>query len=399
MKKLKKPASNKKTAEIFKNHNLSLKQSSNFRIEQRSDSTCFVVTNLETKAEYNITLSDWGQHECYLLCVLCRFCVHTFLCSCNDHRFKGIFCVHLHFLLTVKEQLPFFEKPINKRLEILDRLLAVSSTSSKQTPDSSVLTCDVQSAEKINEEDLLIEPCDFDEPLCMDLNPAFNQPESHTVVQDESFLADQPAQDESYESLETSLNNVSRVLNNLASRIAAIKQNPPQISIKAKIDQLYESLVSTLSILPDPESSQSLAGLASYSRKRKISESDKQRTLVVDKSKKPGRKPSKQLKKPTSPEKKDIEESLLKPVIKLPKLDLESVIEPENSLPKTRTSKRSNKSALKTVPMKKTPTTEIDQSIPKKGRGRPPKTKPPSTTETDLSKPKKGRGRPPKKKD
>ena len=122
--KLQKPRSNKRTSVIFKNHNLCLARLDDFKIQPQKNSTSFTVTNLKSNYEYTITLSDWPQHECYLVCVRCVFCVHTFLCSCSDHQFKGIFCIHLHMLSTIKDQLPLFSKPINKRLNIMNRLLA-----------------------------------------------------------------------------------------------------------------------------------------------------------------------------------------------------------------------------------------------------------------------------------
>lgn len=132
---------------------------------------------------------------------------------------------------------------------------------------------------------------------------------------------DHQPQNELPDSLEMSLNNVSRVLLNLNNRVNSLKQNCLQENVKPQIDRLYEYFVGALSLVP--ETSQSLAGLASLSKKRKISKSDKQR-FVINKSKEAGRKPSKQMKKPSSSEKLDIEKSLLQSVIKKPELNLES---------------------------------------------------------------------------
>lgn len=56
-------------------------------------------------------------HQCHLACGYCGFCVHTFRCSCNENKFHGEFCIHLHSLSSVRQLMPNFELPINAQLQ------------------------------------------------------------------------------------------------------------------------------------------------------------------------------------------------------------------------------------------------------------------------------------------
>ena len=165
MQRLHKPGSNKRTATIFKNHNFAIQNVEEFTIAKQADSESFVVTNLRTNAEYKITLANTASHECYLTCVRCGFCLHTFYCNCNDHQHKGNFCIHLHLLSTAKCELPSFEQPVSKRLTIYNRLkrkeTAEAHCSSTLPPVDDNLQPEPDLSSLTSEKEVSLDKCTF----------------------------------------------------------------------------------------------------------------------------------------------------------------------------------------------------------------------------------------------
>lgn len=115
-------------------------------------------------------------------------------------------------------------------------------------------------------------------------------------------------------SFKDSFQNVSRLLSHFTIQLDQINQKPTKDEHIPELNQLYEHLLKGISILPASSTVPNLASLAVLSKKRKLSDSDKQLRLVANKKSKPGRKPLKQLKKPDSPEKKELIDALLKPL-------------------------------------------------------------------------------------
>lgn len=385
--KLTKPRSNKHTSLINKQHTLSISLLKDFEIRRREDSTSFVVTNLKSNLEYLITLSEWNQHECYLVCVRCAFCVHTFLCSCNDHRFKGIFCIHLHMLCTVKDQLPSFQPPINKRLMILNRLMANTTIPSND-----------------NRLQKVSEFADLTDPLVENSNGNSFEPDHHSFGFDDfqcpspasvSFLCNEkeeclneseiPASAansssmliKSYDNYAASFQNVARVLSTFSNQLDGLNQNPNKECFKPNLDRLYDHLLAGISIISSNSTQPTLASLTKKCRKRKLSESDKQLRLVANPKSKAGRKPLKQLQKPASPEKPDLIKTLLTPAVprNLEKL-IDSTEENSSSQPLVKTKKSLAKAKQTKIPKKTLGSKKVAAKCdgPKRKRGRPRKT-------------------------
>lgn len=112
---MEKPTATKKTSKIFKNHLKSETDIKKFNVEKSSSD--IVVTDIKNNVQYQITLAVPKAHVCHLACGYCGFCVHTFRCSCSSNTFHGDFCIHLHFLSTVRTLLPQFEQPINAQID------------------------------------------------------------------------------------------------------------------------------------------------------------------------------------------------------------------------------------------------------------------------------------------
>ena len=111
---LDKPMATPRTSLIFKNHQKSEANIKNFKIEKHPSS--LTVIDMTKNIKYDIILAVPTKHECYSVCGYCGFCVHTFRCSCNENKFHGHFCVHLHVLSSVRHLLPHFEQPINAQI-------------------------------------------------------------------------------------------------------------------------------------------------------------------------------------------------------------------------------------------------------------------------------------------
>lgn len=134
-----KPSSNKKTAAIFKNHQLSLKSAKDFTVEKDPDLEGLIVKDLNSSCDYKISLSETRSHECYLACVQCGFCLHTFKCSCRENISKGQFCIHLHMLSSVPSLLPNFERPINRQFDFFYK-------NEKQNKSSLVISNEIETS-------------------------------------------------------------------------------------------------------------------------------------------------------------------------------------------------------------------------------------------------------------
>lgn len=111
---LDKPTATPRTSKIFKNHLKSENELQNFKIEKNLSG--LVITETKENKSYQIILAVSKAHKCYLACAYCEYCIHNFRCSCNANKFHGEFCVHLHFLSTVRNLLPEFEPPINAQI-------------------------------------------------------------------------------------------------------------------------------------------------------------------------------------------------------------------------------------------------------------------------------------------
>ena len=239
LQKLNKPTANKKTAVIFKRHKQCLSDFNDFKIERQPDFASFIVTNLKTNMQYNVTLSEWGRHECYLVCIYCGFCTHTFHCSCNEHQFKGSLCIHLHLFSTVKNQLPAFEKPINKRLELFYRF---------STDTTNVI--DLAKTVGMENENLSVEHVSV--PSCQENDLEFgNSWESSEDF--DVFDNDNQEKTESLDKYRSSFQDVSRLLSHLTSQMKALDLNQSKESFQPKLDQLYGSLLKCIPILPSPD--------------------------------------------------------------------------------------------------------------------------------------------------
>lgn len=113
-----------------------------------------------------------------------------------------------------------------------------------------------------------------------------------------------------------SYENVSRLLENYRYSLKSVDKNSTDASVRNKLDALYDVLLKGVSIFDNPDPALDLASFASKSKKRKLTEEDKQIRLISYSKSKAGRKPNKKLRKPSSPEKKDVQNSLMTPTKK-----------------------------------------------------------------------------------
>ena len=95
-----KPSGTRRSAQIFKLHGQSVSGANDFLINKSSENE-FIVKQISKDESVTVVLNHPGKHPCHLLCKICKFCVHTFKCSCFLNRYKGEFCVHLHLISTV----------------------------------------------------------------------------------------------------------------------------------------------------------------------------------------------------------------------------------------------------------------------------------------------------------
>ena len=116
-----KPTATRKTSDIFRFHKKSLSENENFLIEKVSEFE-FIVKHKTDKSTFQLKLNHPGKHPCHLLCKMCKFCIHTFICSCRDNRYKGQFCIHLHLLSTAQHLLPKYELPDHPFFNFLNSL-------------------------------------------------------------------------------------------------------------------------------------------------------------------------------------------------------------------------------------------------------------------------------------
>ena len=336
-------------------------------------------------------MTDCGSHECQLTCVRCGFCVHSFLCNCNEHQHKGNFCIHLHLLSNIKQQLPFFEKPINKRLDIYNRLkekktieqsepTAAAVNQPSASSDLTISKAESSTSLESSNEAFLekgIPQLDFDDYCNDDLDASnWDSDDNLKKVSDDSTTSTletipiEPAKTIPIEFPETcasSYDNVSRLIETYRHQLKNVDRNSTSQSLKSNLDELYQILHTGISVLPKGDPVPNLASLASKSKKRKLTEEDKQIRLVSYSKSKAGRKPLKKLAKPISPEKSEILNSLMTPTKKKKKDDAVDGT--------TRVKSKRGRPAKKLDFVSASDSTKASdvQLQPKPKRGRPPK--------------------------
>lgn len=221
-------------------------------------------------------------------------------------------------LSTIKDQLPSFQPPINKRLMIKNRLLA--SHAAKLQPTIQLIRLKT-AFHFLNMMIIIITDNYQCPPSPGDILPFPSSPatpvlsnfDKEQIEVSNTTSCSCTMINESQDNCSASFQNVRLLLNIFSNQLNDLKQNPTKECSKPSLDKLYSHLLSGISILFSSSNQLNLASLAKSCHKRKLLESDKQLRLVANPKIKPGRKPLKKLSKSTSPEKKDLIKELFTP--------------------------------------------------------------------------------------
>lgn len=363
---LEKPTATPKTSKIFKNHLKSETELEHFKIEQNS--LGIIVIDSKKKAEYQIILAVPKAHECYLACGYCGFCVHNFRCSCNNNRFHGDFCIHLHLLSSFRHLLPPFELPINAQIAffakagkysnffiLTDNLAITSQHQTDQTHIAVETIHKVESLQRSSEVSLSIDnhsnstidnaieyPDDFDND-CLD----------DELDNDRLGKKLQPLCPSNEEQFEFAIQNLSNLHSTFGHYIQKLRK-PSHLPTESDISTVKDIYSRWCKELPNFSAMCGpivLENCQTSSQKRKLSEEDKQIRLVSNDKSKPGRKKSKKvLKKPDSPEKRKLEKELIDGPPAKKKSTKKLDFKKSTSAPTKSTSKQASKSSGHTKP-------------------------------------------------
>ena len=84
---------------IAERHRSSLKLSIDL-VLTTEDSNIFKVRSSDKQTEYNITVlaSECTETSCFLRCVDCNVCSHTYMCPCPDSLVLNNMCKHIHLV-------------------------------------------------------------------------------------------------------------------------------------------------------------------------------------------------------------------------------------------------------------------------------------------------------------
>ena len=327
--KLCKPRFNRKTSDIFRNHQRSREDQKRetFKVE-KVDSTTLIVKNL-SKHEYKIVLAEPAEHECYLACVWCGFCVHTFQCSCFEKSSKGSFCVHLHMLSTVHELLPPFEKPTNRHFDFVYKVVQSSNPTQKlctlfpslkpssepQFAIESTEYCplneqfevetsndDPVATSNIQEVEMHGSLTNFDIPDNHDISDVHEFPDAHELLENsedgvsnrdknKSLKVSTSESDQDIaEKRRLALQNARRMLSTYENYLTEFENSPSDQNNILPVNELYDYLNKGLPIVFRLSNATSLESRKSHAHKGKLNSSDKQlRLFSQTKSQKRGR--------------------------------------------------------------------------------------------------------------
>ena len=89
----------KRQQNIYERRQASLKLSTDL-VHKADDDSNYVVKSAGGKCEYNvIVINDTcNESSCYLKCVDCGVCMHTFMCNCPDSLVLNNMCKHIHLV-------------------------------------------------------------------------------------------------------------------------------------------------------------------------------------------------------------------------------------------------------------------------------------------------------------
>lgn len=317
---LEKPKATPRTSKIFKNHLKSEAEMKNFKVEKGSSG--FTITEITKNTEYHIILAVPTAHECYLACSYCGFCVHTFRCSCNNNKFHGDFCVHLHFLSTFRNLLPSFELPINAQISFFQNAGKYSTALSSTVSSSTVLASTAPPPAVLQQAEPTNYVAEFDGINSMDSisrlegNLSGYQDNFDTGCDLDCSMDFQLSDSTNEEQFGHVVQNLSSVHAKIGTYITKLK-NRNQVPTEKDISAVNEIYLEWCKQLPNFSTmcgAIELSDCKSSSQQKKLNEADKQIRLFSN-PKKPGRKKSKKvLKKPDSPEKRKLEKELIEGV-------------------------------------------------------------------------------------
>ena len=333
---LDKPTATPNTSKIFKNHLKSVAEVKNFKIEKNSSG--LVVIQTKENTSFQVILAETKAHKCYLACACCGFCIHTFRCSCNSNKFHGEFCIHLHFLSTVRSLLPSFELPINAQISFFMKAGRYSTDPASVDNSSVVLFTANNSAAvlKISAEQSQYPP----DPLSNMQHPIDDSTDHITINQDDFIDYDDIGCDTGYEeelliSVQSNEEQFQQAVSNLSSlhttfgtyiqKLKSSNHSPTEDDISTA-EGINSRWCKELPKFSEICGLIELDNCKTSIKEKMLTQQDKQIRLVFNPKTKPGakKKSKKSLRKPDTFEKMEMEQRLIDGTLTPKKKNLKS---------------------------------------------------------------------------